>query len=89
MPAPTPDRPSPASQSAARRDRPFVLAVAALVVAAAALVLGVAMADRQPARPALAAAKAADARLGQYLYSPTVRDGSVRALVERQITPAC
>lgn len=212
MPAPIPDRPPPASQSAARRDRPFVLAVAALLVAATAVGIGVAVADRRPARPAMAAtgAKAptpvdrdqpaapaddgrpagvdtagnaavlpdgvhhalirkvdvagdrvtvdvvqrfvddaaekaaledgrspeeaeyrivwlrnenprlrtlplaaglrvdffepcdtapdrravlrrlaANARLGQYFYSLTVRDGSVRALVERQITPAC
>jgi uncharacterized protein with FMN-binding domain len=203
MPAPIPDRPPPASQSAARRDRPFVLAVAALLVVATAVGIGVAVADRRPARPALAAtgakattpadrdhpatpaaegtwavladgvhhalirkvdvaggrvtvdvvqrfvddaaAKAAvedgtspqeaeltmvwlrnqnprlrtlplaaglrvdffetcdeepdrrallrrlaaNARLGQYFYSLTVRDGSVHALVERQITPAC
>jgi hypothetical protein len=54
MPAPIPDRPPPAGQSAARRDRPFVLAVAALLVAATAVGIGVAVADR-PARPALAA----------------------------------
>jgi hypothetical protein len=188
MPAPIPDRPPPTSQSAARRDRPFVLAVAALLVAATAVGIGVAVADRRPARPVLAAgvdtagndavlpdgvhhalirkvdvaggrvtvdvvqrfvddaaAKAAvedgrspheaewtmvwlrnqnprlrtlplaaglrvdffetcdeepdrrallrrlaaNARLGQYFYSLTVRDGSVHALVERQITPAC
>ena len=53
MPAPIPDRPPPASQSAARRDRPFVLAVAALLVAATAVGLGVAVADRRPARPAM------------------------------------
>jgi hypothetical protein len=207
MPAPIPDRSPPTSQSAARRDRPFVLAVAALLVAATAVGIGVAVADRRPGRPALAAtgtkattpadrdqpataaaevdtagnaavlpdgvhhalirkvdgaggrvtvdvvqrfvddaaAKAAvedgrspqeaewtmvwlrnqnprlrtlplatdlrvdffetcdeepdrravlrrlaaNARLGQYFYSLTVRDGSVHALVERQITPAC
>jgi hypothetical protein len=55
MSAPIPDRPPPASQSAARRDRPFVLAVAALLVAATAVGLGVAVADRRPARPAMAA----------------------------------
>jgi hypothetical protein len=55
MPAPIPDRSPPTSQSAARRDRPFVLAVAALLVAATAVGIGVAVADRQPARPALAA----------------------------------
>jgi hypothetical protein len=55
MSAPIPDRPSPTSQSAARRDRPFVLAVAALLVAATAVGIGVAVADRQPARPAMAA----------------------------------
>ena len=43
MPAPTLDRPPPASPSAARRDRPFVLAVAALLVAATALVIGMAV----------------------------------------------
>ena len=58
MPAPIPDRPPPASQSAVRRDRPFVLAVAALLVAATAVGIGVAVADRRPARPALAAAGA-------------------------------
>jgi hypothetical protein len=55
MPAPIPDRPPPTSQSAARRDRPFVLAVVALLVAATAVGIGVAVADRRPARPALAA----------------------------------
>jgi hypothetical protein len=49
------DRPPSASQSAARRDRPFVLAVAALLVAATAVGIGVAVADRRPARPAMAA----------------------------------
>ena len=58
MPAPIPDRPPPASQSAVRRDRPFVLAVAALLVAATAVGIGVAVADRRPARPAMAAAGA-------------------------------
>jgi hypothetical protein len=49
------DQPPSASQSAARRDRPFVLAVAALLVAATAVGIGVAVADRRPARPAMAA----------------------------------
>jgi hypothetical protein len=55
MSAPIFDRPPPTGSSAARRDRPFVLAVAALLVAATAVGIGVAVADRQPARPAMAA----------------------------------
>ena len=45
--------------------------------------------DEAPDRRALLRRLAANARLGQYFHSLTVRDGSVHALVERQITPAC
>ena len=168
MSASIPDGPPPASQSAARRDRPFVLAVAALLVAATAVGIGVAVAvlpdgvhhalirkvdvagdrvtvdvvqrfvgdaatkaaiedgrspqeaedtivwlrnenprlrtlplaaglrvdffepcDTAPDRRAVLRRLAANAHLGQYFYSLTVRHGSVHALVERQITPAC
>ena len=45
--------------------------------------------DTAPDRRAVLRRLAANARLGHYFYSLTVRDGSVHALVERQITPAC
>jgi hypothetical protein len=55
MSAPIPDRPPLTSPSAARRDRPFVLVVAALLVAATAVGIGVTVASRPPARPPMAA----------------------------------
>jgi hypothetical protein len=58
MSAPILDRPPLASQSAARRDRPFVLVMTALLVAAVGIGVAVAVADRQPARPAMAATAA-------------------------------
>jgi hypothetical protein len=61
MSAPIFDRPPLASPSAARRDRPFVLIVATLLVAATAVGIGVAMAGRPPARPPMAATAAAAA----------------------------
>ena len=45
--------------------------------------------DEEPDRRAVPRRLAANARLGLYFYRLTVRDGSVHALVERQITPAC
>jgi len=45
--------------------------------------------DEDPDRRALLAKLAANARLGHYFYSLTVRDGSVHAMKERQINPAC
>ena len=45
--------------------------------------------DTAPDRRAVLRRLSANVRLGQYFYSLTVRDGSVHALVERQITPAC
>jgi hypothetical protein len=45
--------------------------------------------DTAPDRRAVLRRLAANARLGQYFYSLTVRGGAVHALVERQITPAC
>ena len=45
--------------------------------------------DQEADRGAVLQRLAANARLGQYFYSLTVRDGSVHKLVERQITPAC
>jgi hypothetical protein len=59
MSAPIPDRPPLTSPSAARRDRPFVLVVAALLVAATAVGIGVAVASRPPAHPPVTAAAAA------------------------------
>ena len=45
--------------------------------------------DEQPDRRAMLTKLAGNARLGVYFYSLTVRDGSVHAIKERQITPAC
>jgi hypothetical protein len=45
--------------------------------------------DEAPDRPALLTKLAANARLGHYFYTLTVRDGSVHAMKERQINPAC
>jgi hypothetical protein len=45
--------------------------------------------DQEPDRRAVLRRLAANARLGHYFYSLTVRDGSVHKLVERQIIPAC
>jgi hypothetical protein len=45
--------------------------------------------DQETDRRAVLQRLAANARLGQYFYSLTVRDGSVHELVERQINPAC
>jgi hypothetical protein len=57
MSAPIRDRPPLTSPSAARRDRPFLLVMTALLVAAA-VGIGMAVADRRPARPAMAATAA-------------------------------
>lgn len=45
--------------------------------------------DESPDRRAMLTQLAGNARLGVYFYSLTVRDGSVHAIKERQITPAC
>jgi hypothetical protein len=45
--------------------------------------------DETPDRRAMLTQLAGNARLGVYFYSLTVRDGSVHAIRERQITPAC
>jgi hypothetical protein len=45
--------------------------------------------DETPDRRAMLTRLAGNARLGVYFYSLTVRDGSVHAIKERQITPAC
>jgi hypothetical protein len=45
--------------------------------------------DEVPDRRAMLTKLARNARLGVYFYSLTVRDGSVHAIKERQITPAC
>ena len=45
--------------------------------------------DESPDRRALLKKLAGNARLGVYFYTLTVRDGSVHAIKERQITPAC
>jgi hypothetical protein len=45
--------------------------------------------DESPDRRAMLTKLAGNARLGVYFYSLTVRDGSVHAIKERQITPAC
>jgi hypothetical protein len=45
--------------------------------------------DETPNRRAMLTQLAGNARLGVYFYSLTVRDGSVHAIKERQITPAC
>jgi hypothetical protein len=45
--------------------------------------------DESPDRRVVLGRLAANARLGQYFYSLTVRGGVVHALKERQINPAC
>jgi hypothetical protein len=45
--------------------------------------------DETPDRRAMLTQLAGNARLGVYFYTLTVRDGSVHAIKERQITPAC
>jgi len=45
--------------------------------------------DESPDRRALLKKLAGNARLGVYFYTLSVRDGSVHAIKERQITPAC
>jgi hypothetical protein len=45
--------------------------------------------DETPDRRAMLTRLAGNARLGVYFYSLTVGDGSVHAIKERQITPAC
>jgi hypothetical protein len=45
--------------------------------------------DESPDRRSLLRKLAGNARLGVYFYTLTVRDGSVHAIKERQITPAC
>ena len=58
MSAPILGRPPATTTSAARRDRPLVLAVASLVVAAAVVALGVALTSRPQDQPAMVAAQA-------------------------------
>jgi hypothetical protein len=45
--------------------------------------------EESPDRRTMLTKLAGNARLGVYFYSLTVRDGSVHAVKERQITPAC
>jgi hypothetical protein len=45
--------------------------------------------DWSPDRRVVLRRLAANARIGHYFYSLTVRDGAVHAIRERQIVPAC
>jgi hypothetical protein len=83
MSAPILDRPPPASQSAARRDRPFVLLVAALLAAATAVGVGMAVTGRPPAAPAMAATVATGPAPVGRNQPPVLSDGVHHALVRK------